>query len=335
MVLEEIFATVLHLSFYGTIGCGVVSVCILINYARAPRWISMVLWGLVALRLLLPFSFSSALSLFRLQNLSGRIESALDFEGTYSGEYKAAVEGSALYEEAVAVGSPVEIRANGDRMAYYYERENGRIEPAQTVYETFLPVGARVWIAGVAVLWIWAAASYIRLKYKLRFAMRLSKGVYETDAVSSPCVVGIIRPRIYLLPDLTEQQRMHILLHERMHIRYLDHIWKLVSFLVISLHWFNPFLWLEYRLFQGELEKALMRESLRGSVRRERRITVNLCWRWQRQRIGIGNGSCRRRFRSVRITSGTGLSGSLLIGSRLPWCLSRLSFLPLRRVVCF
>ena len=256
MVLEEIFATVLHLSFYGTIGCGVVSVCILINYARAPRWISMVLWGLVALRLLLPFSFSSALSLFRLQNLSGRIESALDFEGTYSGEFKAAVEGSALYEEAVAVGSPVEIRANGDRMAYYYERENGRIEPAQTVYETFLPVGARVWLAGVVLLWVWAAASYIRLKYRLRFAMRLSKGVYETDAVSSPCVVGIIRPRIYLLPDLTKQQRMHILLHERMHIRYLDHIWKLVSFLVISLHWFNPFLWLEYRLFQGELEKT-------------------------------------------------------------------------------
>ncbi|MCM1184148.1 MAG: M56 family metallopeptidase [Roseburia sp.] len=256
MVLEDIFATVLRLSFYGMVGGGVVLVCTLINYVRAPRWISMALWGLLGLRLVLPFSFSSAVSVFRVQNLSEKIEYALDFEGTYSGDYKAAGEGSARYEAAVAAGSPVETQANGDRMAYYYERENGRIEPAKTVYETLLPIGARVWLAGMALLWLWAAVSYIRLRHRLRFSIRISKGVYETDAVSSPCVVGILRPRIYLLPYLTQRQRKHILLHERMHIRYLDHIWKPVSFLIISVHWFNPFLWLLYRLFQGELEMA-------------------------------------------------------------------------------
>lgn len=256
MLLEDLFVTVLRMSFYGTIGCGVVLVCVLINYARAPRWISMALWGLVALRLLVPFSFSSALSFLQVRGLSESIEGALDFEGTYSGDYKIALEGSALYEEAVAAGSPVERGAGGDHMAYYYERENGRIEPAKTAYETFLPAAARVWLAGMAVLWSWALVSCIRLNYRLRFSMRLMKGVYETDAVSSPCVVGILRPRIYLIPGLSKQQRMHILLHERMHIRYLDPVWKLVSFFVISVHWFNPFLWGMYRLFQGELEKA-------------------------------------------------------------------------------
>ena len=115
----------------------------------------------------------------------------------------------------------------------------------------------------MTLLWGWAVVSYIRLKRRLRFSMKLYKGVYESDAVSSPCVVGIIRPQIYLVPDLTEKQRIHILLHERMHIRYLDHIWKIMSFVVISVHWFNLFLWFMYRLFQGELEKACDERRLR------------------------------------------------------------------------
>lgn len=258
-LLESLFAAVLQLSFYGTIGCGVILVCALVNYARAPRWISMVLWGMVALRLIIPFHFSSAVSLFQLRNisnLSAQIDRTLDSGEIDRGDYKTALEGSIEFEQAVAAGSPVSANAAGDRMTYYYERENGRIEPAKTAYETFLTIGARVWLAGMALLWTWAAVSYVRLKRRLRFSMRLYEGVYETDAVSSPCVVGIIRPQIYLIPDLTEQQKVHILLHEQMHIRYLDHIWKVLSFLVISVHWFNPFLWFMYRIFQGELEKA-------------------------------------------------------------------------------
>lgn len=258
-LLESLFAAVLQLSFYGTIGCGVILVCALVNYARAPRWISMVLWGMVALRLIIPFHFSSAVSLFQLRNisnLSAQIDRTLDSGEIDRGDYKTALEGSIEFEQAVAAGSPVSANAAGDRMTYYYERENGRIEPVKTAYETFLTIGARVWFAGMVLLWTWAVVSYIRLKRRLRFSMRLYEGVYETDAVSSPCVVGIIRPQIYLIPDLTEQQKVHILLHEQMHIRYLDHIWKVLSFLVISVHWFNPFLWFMYRIFQGELEKA-------------------------------------------------------------------------------
>lgn len=255
MTLESLFATVLQLSFYGTIGCGVILVCALINYARAPRWISMALWGLVALRLLIPFHFSSAVSLFRLEgisDLSSRIDRTLDDGGAY----RTALEGSIEFDQAVAAGSPVSTSPGGSRMAYYYERENGRIAPAKTADVSFLGIGSRVWLAGMALLWLWAAISYVRLKRRLQFSMQLYRGVYETDAVSSPCVVGILRPRIYLIPGLTEMQRMHILLHERMHIRCLDHIWKIVSFAVISVHWFNPFLWFMYRMFQGELEKA-------------------------------------------------------------------------------
>ncbi len=259
MMLENLFSEVLHLSFYGSIGCGVVLVCVLIDYIRAPRWISMVLWGLVALRLVIPLSVSSNVSLLCLGNaadIPNRLENALSMGSSYSGNYKTALEGSLEYEQAVSAGSPVAANANGSRTAYFYERANGGIAPAKTSYELFLTAGSHVWLAGMTVLWFWAICSYLRLKYRLRFSIRLCKGVYETDAVASPCVTGIIRPRIYLIPELTDQQKAHILLHEKMHIRYLDPIWKVVSFIVMSIHWFNPFLWFMYKIFQGELEKA-------------------------------------------------------------------------------
>ncbi len=256
-MLETVFEEILRLSLYGTIaGIGVLFLSILMHRVRAARWISLVLWGLVALRLAVPFSVTSATSVFRLWHLSDRIESSLDFRGTYTGDYRTAPEGSAQYEKAVAAGSPVETERGGGRYVYYYQRTNGSIEPAKTTYETVLPAAARIWLAGVAALWLWAAVSYGRLKAKLRFAMKLSDGVYESDAVPSPCVAGILRPRIYLTPGLEGMRREHILLHERMHIRYLDHIWKVLSFLVVSLHWFNPILWMFYRYFQGELERA-------------------------------------------------------------------------------
>ena len=239
MLPEELFIQVLHLSFYGSIGCGVILICALINYTRTPRWIAMILWGLVALRLILPLSVSSTLSLLQLGNaadLPAQFENALNSDGTYSGNYKTAIEGSHEYELAVSVGSPVTASTEGGKIAYYYERANGSIAPAKTSYELFLTIGSRVWLAGIAALWLWAVCSYLRLKYRLRFSIRLSKGIYETDAVPSPCVTGILRPQFYLIPALTDQQKEHILLHEKMHIRYLDPVWKMVSFVVISIH---------------------------------------------------------------------------------------------------
>lgn len=130
----------LRLSFYGSIGCGVILICVLVNYTRTPRWISMVLWGLVALRLVVPLSVSSSISLLQLGNTGfpSQLERALSADHTYSGNYKTAREGSHEYDRAVAAGSPIAANANGNKMTYYYERANGGIEPAKTSYERFL-----------------------------------------------------------------------------------------------------------------------------------------------------------------------------------------------------
>lgn len=258
MVLEEIFAEVLRLSFYGTVGCGVILVCVLINYTRAPRWISMILWGLVALRLVIPFSVPSTISLLQFQNianLSRQLENTLNAERSYRENFKTAQEKYTEYEQTIADKKPV-ISNTNDNPSYNYKNINEGTKPIKTTYEQFLFIGARIWLTGMLFLWSWAVFSYARLKYRLRFSMRIYNGVYETDVIASPCVVGFIKPQIYLIPGLTDQQKTHILLHEQMHIRYLDPIWKAVSFLILSVHWFNPFLWLMYKVFQGELEKA-------------------------------------------------------------------------------
>ena len=288
----------------------------------------MILWGLVALRLVLPLSVSSTLSLLRLGNaadLPAQLEDALNSDDTYRGNYKTAIEGSREYELAVLAGSPVAASTEGGKMAYYYERANGSIAPAKTSYEMFLIIGSHVWLAGMAALWLWAICSYLRLKYRLRFSIRLCKGVYETDAVPSPCVTGILRPQIYLIPALTDQQKEHILLHEKMHIRHLDPVWKMVSFVVISIHWFNPFLWFMYKIFQGELEKACD-ERVLAHLGEDKKadysesllaLSASKNWRQSSKRSHRPTGSqcagrsvkadCWKKFHRTYTISGTGI----------------------------
>ena len=251
------FGIILRLSLYGSIaGIGVLFIGFLIDRLQAPRWIALVLWGLMALRLLCPFSVLSSISLLGIGNISGRIEQSLDFNRVSLGETKT-IQDSDIYGK--------------NKSAQDNDIEGGKVvkvgnSSAQTplvregkTTEIILTIAAFVWITGMAVLWCWAVFSYLCLKQKLRFAVKRTsrwEDIYETDAIASPCVVGILRPRIYLIPNLSKQQQEHIVLHEQMHISYLDYLWKFLSYLVISVHWFNPFLWILYNVFQGEVEKC-------------------------------------------------------------------------------
>lgn len=258
MMIANIFEEILRLSFYGTIaGLGVGLISPLIERVRAPRWIVLCLWGMVGIRLLCPVTIPSDFSIFRIEELSDFVEESFDFQGTYAGDFMVAIEGTKQYEEAVEAGSPVEETEYGYQMAYfYYDEVEETYAPAKTAHEASSPKFAVVWLCGIGILWLWAVADYVRLRMKLRFAMKISDGVYESDAIPSPCVVGIVRPKIYVTPNLSEKQKEHVLMHERMHIRYMDPLWKVVSFMVMSVHWFNPFLWRMYKVFQVELEMA-------------------------------------------------------------------------------
>ena len=237
-MLANIFEEVLRLSFYGTIaGLGVLGISLLVDYVRAPRWIVLCLWGLVGLRLLCPLNITSDLSIFQLKELAEFEQEAFDFDGTYAGDFEVAIEGTVQYEKAVEAGSPVKQTEQGTQMTYYYfDESEGTYAPAKTAHEASSPKYAIGWLCGIGVLWLWAIADYIRLRLKLRFAMKVSDGVYESDAIPSPCVVGILHPRIYITPNLSKVQKEHILMHEQMHIQYKDSLWKILSFAVMSVH---------------------------------------------------------------------------------------------------
>ena len=258
MIIANIFEEVLRMSFYGTIaGLGVWGIGLLVDHVRAPRWIVLCLWGFVGVRLVCPLTINSEFSILEVKEVASYVEDTFDFDGTYAGDFQVAVEGTKQYEKAVEAGSPVKRMEQGTQLAYYYYDEtNDTYAPAKTAHEVSSPKYAVVWLCGIGLLWLWAAVDYIRLRMKLRFAMKVSERVYESDEIPSPCVVGIVRPKIYITPNLPEVQKEHILMHEQMHIRYKDPLWKVLSFAVMSVHWFNPFLWHMYKVFQGEIEKA-------------------------------------------------------------------------------
>ena len=120
-----------------------------------------------------------------------------------------------------------------------------------------------VWAAGAAVAALWGVVTYCRLRNRIDDAVLLSEHIYETDQIDSPFVLGFFRPRIYLPVGLTEQERRYVLLHEQAHIRRWDHRFKPLAYVLLCLHWFDPVLWIAYRLLCLDIEMATDQAVLR------------------------------------------------------------------------
>ena len=131
---------------------------------------------------------------------------------------------------------------------------------AQTIscnwWELAVLYGKYLWLAGVIAVLLWAGVRYWRLKRKLREAVWLRDNVYVLDGITTPFVLGLVRPKIYLPSGLKEQEQAHILLHEQRHIRRDDHIFRVVAFLVLCLHWFNPLVWAAFMLSGRDMEMS-------------------------------------------------------------------------------
>lgn len=124
-----------------------------------------------------------------------------------------------------------------------------------TWFDQMVPELTRLWIGGVFLFWFFGIAAGFWFRRRLRFAMELEPGVYEVDTIDSSCVFGLFHPGIYLTPGLTESQKPYILCHEWAHIRHGDHLWKIVAYGIMGLHWFNLPLWGVYLFFQKEIER--------------------------------------------------------------------------------
>lgn len=201
---------------------------------RAPKWTHVLLWGIVAVRLLFPFSLESAWSL---------IPSA------------ETVPTNLLTHATPTVHTGVPTLNQGVNPVL---EQAATTAPAAstTPLQFWTSVLAVIWVVGAVALLGYAALSALRLRRRVATAVRLEGNLYQSEAVLSPFVLGLFRPRIYLPFCLDPDTLDHVVAHERAHIRRLDHWWKPLGFVLLSVYWFNPLLWLAYVLLCRDMELA-------------------------------------------------------------------------------
>ena len=202
---------------------------------RSPKWMNVLLWGIVALRLVLPFSVESALSL---------IPSA----ETVS---PAAVQ----FDPAPTITSGVKIIDNAVNPSL---SEHFAAVPTASVNPLYVwtEIAGWVWLIGLGAMLLYALVSYLRLRRRVRVSLPVQDHIYLCDAISSPFILGVVKPHIYLPSGLDEVQRQNVLSHERAHLARRDHWWKPLGFALLAVYWFNPVLWLAYALLCRDIELA-------------------------------------------------------------------------------
>lgn len=209
---------------------------------KAPRWVMPLLWGVVALRLVCLFSIESALSL---------IPSAETIPSEIVTETREPV----LYEQAT-----LDIVTNPTLPPAAEVPVGVSRQQAQVDFNIY----SVLWLAGMAVLLVHALVSAGKLKRKLATAILLRDNIYESEFVDSPFVFGVVQPNIYLPMHMDEGTAAHVIAHERAHLARRDHWWKVLGYLVLALHWFNPLVWVAYILFCRDIELACDEKVVKG-----------------------------------------------------------------------
>lgn len=224
--MNSLFTSVLEISWQaGLIALAVMAVRPLLR--RAPRRAVCMLWLLVALRLLLPARLT--------------VESPVSLQLPESPPIQAYQE--LRQQEKVYVSAPPEQRLE---MA----------GPAAAQGFALLDQLPAIWLTGVGCMALYMALSLLRMRWRLRAAPRIQNNVYRCTDWSTPFVLGVIAPRIYVPETVSEQDFPQVLAHERCHIRRWDHVWKPLAFLLLAVNWFNPVLWAAYVLLGRDMERA-------------------------------------------------------------------------------
>ena len=208
---------------------------------KAPKWVFVLLWGFVAVRLLCPFSIESVVSLIPSAQTI-RPEIMLD----------------RTPEIATGIGSL-------DTVLNPIITDSFAPEPLASAnpLQIWIPVWGNLWVLGILGMLLYTAISYILLRRKVATAVLLRDNIYRSEFVVSPFVLGVFRPRIYLPFEMDGGVLTHVISHEKAHIQRRDHLWKPFGFLILSLHWFNPLIWLGYILLCRDIELACDEKVIR------------------------------------------------------------------------
>lgn len=239
--MDDVFLKIVNLSISAS--WLILAVLVLrVVLKKAPKWVMPLLWGVVALRLVCLFSIESALSL---------IPSAETIPSEIVTETREPV----LYEQAT-----LDIVTNPTLPPAAEVPVGVSRQQAQVDFNIY----SVLWLAGMAALLVHALVSAGKLKRKLATAILLRDNIYESEFVDSPFVFGVVKPNIYLPMHMDEGTAAHVIAHERAHLARRDHWWKVLGYLVLALHWFNPLVWVAYILFCRDIELACDEKVVKG-----------------------------------------------------------------------
>lgn len=283
--MTNVFITILNISITATyIALAVILARLLLK--RSPKWISCLLWAIVAIRLLVPFSVESRLSLVPKSINNIKIESVAKTEpqkeisvDTISPTQSPETDSSTIiHNNTQNPQSNAEIPATPTTPAAPVtpvfpstdtnadeSKEQGKtpVTPATTnteddtsAREKVFTILSYVWIGGTSVMLVYCGLSFLHLRSKVQISLETEKGIFICDNIDTPFILGIIRPKIYLPSTLGDEDKAHIIAHEKAHLKRCDNLWKPLGFVLLSLHWFNPIMWLAYTLLCRDIEFA-------------------------------------------------------------------------------
>ncbi|MBE6772778.1 MAG: hypothetical protein E7544_00995 [Ruminococcaceae bacterium] len=242
--ISDVFTYILNMSITGSyIILAVLFVRLLIK--KAPKKISYLLWIAPFVRLVFPFAPRSFFSFFSLGIFNRDVYSSavheyvpLSYDYDFSPEFSTGI-------------TPAQ-----NMIPSTFEAFTGSPEYSANPLQVILFVLACVWISGIFIMLTYAGVTFIKTKKSLSTATRLEGNIFESENITAPFVIGIFRPKIYLPYNLSEKEKEYIILHEKTHIKNLDHFSKVFAFLVLAVHWFNPLCYLAFTLMSRDMEMA-------------------------------------------------------------------------------
>lgn len=321
-VLHTFFDQILWMSVMASIVIATV-LLIRILLKRFPRKYSYLLWLIVGIRLVCPVAVPSSLSLFNLQFLPGqdreaesRKEADLS-EGLKYNQYKIFPDGTMetiVQETNTGNNDAVSAMGQFDTMAGLSQGGMGEESQTGSVLEgqsaSVIPNARKavvfIWLTGITLLFLWNIYLTVRVRHKLCKAVLYKENIYECEGIASPFVFGLLRPRIYIPFRLGEEEREYILQHEQYHIKKRDYIIKAAAFLILTIYWFHPLVWVSYFCMVRDMEiscdeyvltsmgqdiRKKYSQSLLAFATNRRHLSIGL--------LGFGETDTRRRVRHI------------------------------------
>lgn len=263
---------------------GIVILFILVSrlfLKKVPKIFSYILWSVALLRLLVPFSFESMLSLIPINPRP--------------------ISNESLYVAQTNIGV-----ISGQEITISPNLTTANIAEPVNPMQTFISIGAMLWIAGIFLLLIYSLFTLYRLKGRLASSVHEKDNIYISHEIDMPFVLGLIRPKIYLPVSLSESERDYIVLHEQTHIKRLDHVFRIIGYLALLVHWFNPLVWIAFHVSGKDMEMSCDESVIKAfgdKVKSDYSISL-LSLATGRRNIGVtplafGEGDTKGRVKNV------------------------------------